>query len=102
MSQVISEQNALDANVTELVDAMHQSCDFVESADDLRRQSERQNLAVIRILLQVTQCAYFVREYCRDERFGKQTLCALWTLRANIRIQLSEHSRTSHRASQLR
>lgn len=77
--QVISEQNALDASVKELVDAMLLSCDFAESTDDLRRRSERQNLAVIRILQQITQCAYFVREYCRDERFGEHTCSTLCT-----------------------
>lgn len=83
-SQVIQEQNALDEKVKALVDAMHRSCDFVESADDLRRRSERQNLTIIRILQQVTQCAYFVREYCRDERFGKQTRCVMYDHRANL------------------
>jgi len=39
-------------------------------AAPLRVHSQRSNDIVLKILLQVVQCTYFVKEYCSERRFG--------------------------------
>ena len=43
---------------------------MAQDAAPLRNQSQRSNDIVLKILLQVVQCTYFVKEYCSERRFG--------------------------------
>ena len=43
---------------------------MAQDAAPLRDQSQRSNDIVLKILLQVVQCTYFVKEYCSERRFG--------------------------------
>lgn len=49
---------------------MKDSCEFAEQAEPLMQLSRRQSKIVNRILQQVIQCTYFIKEYCRDKSFG--------------------------------
>ena len=49
---------------------MDESCKMAQDATPLRDRSQRSNDIVIKILLQVIQCTYFVKEYCGERRFG--------------------------------
>ena len=49
---------------------MDESCKVAQDAAPLRDQSQRSNDIVLKILLQVVQCTYFVKEYCSERRFG--------------------------------
>jgi hypothetical protein len=53
-----------------LVGEMDESCKVAQDAAPLRDQSQRSNDIVLKILLQVVQCTYFVKEYCSERRFG--------------------------------
>ena len=49
---------------------MDESCKVAQDAAPLRDQSQRSNDIVLKILLQVVQCTYFVKEYCSERRFS--------------------------------
>lgn len=69
--QVVASQIKSDAKLRDLVDAMKDSCEFADQAEPLMRFSQRESVIVHRILQQVIQCTYFVKEYCRDSSFGR-------------------------------
>ena len=45
---------------------MDESCKVAQDATPLRDRLQRSNDIVIKILLQVVQCTYFVKEYCSE------------------------------------
>ena len=49
---------------------MDESCKIAQDAAQLRNQSQRSNEVVLDILQQIVECAYFVKEYCGERRFG--------------------------------
>jgi len=49
---------------------MDESCKVAQDATPLRDRLQRSNDIVLKILLQVVQCTYFVKEYCSERRFG--------------------------------
>jgi hypothetical protein len=54
----------------QLIEEMDESCKAAKEAAPLRDQSQRTNEIVVKILLQVVQCTYFVKEYCSERSFG--------------------------------
>ena len=70
MHQVVQAQTALDDEVRNLIDEMDKSCKIAVEADPLRKRSSRFNEILEKLLAQVSECAYFVTDYCRDKSFG--------------------------------
>src|SRR6266849_4645787 len=70
LHQVVQAQAALDDDVTKLIDEMDKSCKIVVEADPLKKRSSRFNEILEKLLAQVSECAYFVTDYCRDKSFG--------------------------------
>jgi hypothetical protein len=68
-----------------LVQTMADSCTFADEAEELKQCSERDQDTINQILRQVMECAYFIRDYCRDKSFG------MWNL------VCSADSKTDHR-----
>ena len=62
-----------DDTVRQLIEEMDESCKAAAEAAPLRDHSGRTNEIVVKILLQVIQCTYFVKEYCSERSFG---MCA--------------------------
>jgi hypothetical protein len=54
----------------DLVQTMVDSCSFANEAEELKKRSERDQEIINQILRQVMECAYFIRDYCRDKSFG--------------------------------
>jgi hypothetical protein len=48
---------------------MDESCKVAQDAALLRDQSKRSDEIVVKILTQVIQCTYFVKEYCSQPSF---------------------------------
>jgi hypothetical protein len=59
---------------------MDESCKVAQDAAPLRDQSQRSDKIITKILIQVIQCTYFVKEYCSERSFG---------MHENISIQTS-------------
>ena len=59
-----------DDIIRQLIEEMDESCKAATEAAPLRDQSGRSNEIVVKILLQVIQCTYFVKEYCSERSFG--------------------------------
>jgi len=59
----------------QLVEKMDESCKVVEDAASLRDRSQRSDEIIGKILLQVIQCTYFIREYCGQRSFGMHVVC---------------------------
>ena len=59
-----------DNTIWQLVGEMDESCKAAMEAAPLRDQSGRSKEIVVKILLQVIQCTYFVKEYCSERSFG--------------------------------
>jgi hypothetical protein len=53
-----------------LVRTMANSCSFADEAEELKNRSKIDQDIMNQILHQVMECAYFIRDYCRDESFG--------------------------------
>lgn len=49
---------------------MDESCKVAQDAASLRGQSPRAGEVVVKILVQLVQCTYFVKEYCSKRSFG--------------------------------
>ena len=49
---------------------MDESCKAAQDAAPLRDQSQRSREIVVKVLIQVIQCSYFVKEYCGERSFG--------------------------------
>ena len=59
-----------DDTIRQLIEEMDESCKAATEAAPLRDQSGRSNEIVVKILLQVIHCTYFVKEYCNERPFG--------------------------------
>ena len=70
LPQVVQAQAALDDNVKNLIDEMDKSCKIADEAAPLKKHSLRFNEILEKLLVQVSECAYFVTDYCRDKSFG--------------------------------
>ena len=70
-----------------LVGEMDEGCKVAQDAAPLRDQSQRSNDIVLKILLQVVQCTYFVKEYCSERRFGMYE-CTSRVLLSFMRVYL--------------
>jgi enamine deaminase RidA (YjgF/YER057c/UK114 family) len=68
--QVAQDQAVLDDHVKQLVSEMDNSCEMAKHAVSLRKRAPRFDEIFIKIMQQVTECAYFVSNYYRDTSFG--------------------------------
>ena len=68
--KVVKLQTERDSLIQRLIGEMDESCRAAQDATPLRDQSQRSGEIVIKILIQVIQCSYFVKEYCSDPSFG--------------------------------
>lgn len=67
--QVIENQNNRDDNMTRLADVIGDTLELVLSSEILDK-SKNQGEILARIAQQITECAYFIREYALDAKFG--------------------------------
>jgi hypothetical protein len=67
---VVHNQANLDENIETLIHAMDMSCEEAKEAAPLKDHDERTASTVKQILKQVTDCAEFIQQYCKDGRFG--------------------------------
>ena len=68
--QVVQAQVALDDDVKNLIDEMDKSCKIADEGAPLKKYSPRFNEILEKLLVQVSECAYFVIDYCREKSFG--------------------------------
>ena len=68
--QVVKLQMERDSLIQQLIGEMDESCKAAQDAAPLRDQSQRSGEIVVKILTQVIQCTYFVKEYCAERSFG--------------------------------
>jgi hypothetical protein len=76
--KVVKLQAERDTLIQQLIGEMDESCKAAQDAELLRDQSQRSNEIVVKILMQIIQCTYFVKEYCSERSFG---------MRENIFVQ---------------
>jgi len=96
--QVVQAQAALDDNVKILIDEMDKSCKIADEAAPLKKHSPRFNEILEKLLVQVSECAYFVTNYCREKSFGTCSgSCCLYLLltgdmfsRASLKVLILE------------
>ena len=81
--QVVKLQSDRDALIQELIGEMDESCKVAQDATPLRDRLQRSNDIVIKILLQIVQCTYFVKEYCSERRFGMYACTSSGSRKAN-------------------
>ena len=62
-----------DDTIRQLVEEMDESCKAAKEAAPLRDRSSHSDEVVVKIILQIIQCTYFVKEYCSERSFG---MCA--------------------------
>jgi hypothetical protein len=53
---------------------MGDTCSFADEGEELKKRSKRDQEIINQILRQVMECAYFIRDYCRDKSFGMRNL----------------------------
>ena len=68
--KVYRAQVTRDLSIQQLIEEMDESCKAAKEAMPLRDRSPHSNDIVVKILLQVIQCAYFVKGYCSKHSFG--------------------------------
>ena len=83
--KVVKLQTERDTLVQQLIGEMDETCKAAQDAAPLRDQSQRSGEIFVKILIQVIQCTYFVKEYCSERSFG---------MHENIFIQTSYHPLT--------
>ena len=83
--KVVKLQAERDSLIQQLIGEMDESCKAAQDAAPLRNQSQRSGEIVVKILIQVIQCSYFVKEHCSERSFG---------MHENIHVQTSSHSLT--------
>jgi hypothetical protein len=69
-SQIASAQKQRDDKVKELVLIMAESCSFADEADILKTYWKKDEEIIDQLLRQLMECAYFIRDYCKDEYLG--------------------------------
>lgn len=67
---MVSDQVDRDEKVEGLIEAMAKSCSFVQQVDFIKERSSRFVTVTKKILQQVVQCTYFVKEYYKNKSFG--------------------------------
>ena len=80
--KVVTLQAGRDSLIQQLIGEMDESCKAAQDAAPLGEQSQRSGDIVVKILIQVIQCTYFVKEYCSERSFGMDE---------NTSIQTSYH-----------
>ena len=83
--KVVKLQTERDSLIQHLIGEMDESCNVAQDAAPLRDESKRSGEIVVKILMQVIQCTYFVKEYCSEWLFG---------MHENTSIQTSYHPLT--------
>ena len=83
--KVVKLQAERDSLIQQLIGEMDESCKAAQDAAPLRDQSQRSGEIVVKILIQIIQCSYFVKEYCSVRSFG---------MRENTFIQMFYHPLT--------
>ena len=68
--QVVKLQTDRDALIQQLVEEMDESCKAAHDAAPMRNQSRRSDDIVVKILFQIIECTYFVKEFCSERCFG--------------------------------
>ena len=68
--QVAQAQTVLDDLVKQLASEMDKSCQMAKYAASLGERSSRFNEFFVKIMQQVTECAYFVKNYYGENSFG--------------------------------
>ena len=84
--KVVKLQTERDTLIQQLIGEMDESCKAAQDAAPLRDQSRRSGEIVVKILIQVIQCSYFVKEHCSERSFG---------MHDNISIRTSSHPLTA-------
>ncbi len=84
--KAVKLQAERDTLIQQLIGEMDESCKASQDAELLRDQSQRFNEIVVKILIQIIQCTYFVKGYCSEWSFGK---------RGNTSIQMLYHPLTA-------
>jgi hypothetical protein len=74
--------------VVKLVQMMADSCSFADEAKELEKRSKADQEIINQILRQVTECAYFIWYYCKDQSFS------MW------KPACSTYSKTDHHGPQ--
>ena len=69
--KVVKLQAERDILIQQLIGEMDESCKVAQEAESLRDQSQRSSEIVVKILIQIIQCTYFVKGYCSERSFGK-------------------------------
>ena len=88
--KVVKLQADRDALIQQLVGEMDESCKVAQDAAPLRGQSRRSGDIVTKILLQVVQCTYFVKEYCSERGFGMHGYIFMSCYRLTASIQAGD------------
>jgi len=83
--KVVKLQAERDSLIQQLIGEMDESCKAAQDAAPLKNQSQRSGEIVVKILIQVIQCTYFVKGYCSKRSFG---------MHENIPVQTSSHPLT--------
>ena len=68
--KAVKLQAERDSLIQQLIGEMDESCKAAQDSASLRDQSQRSGEIVAKILIQVIQCTYFVKEYCSERSFG--------------------------------
>jgi len=76
IAKVVKLQADRDAGIQQLMGEMDESCKVAKDAASLRDRSQHSDEIVGKILLQILQCTYFVKEYCSERSFGMHVACA--------------------------
>ena len=69
-NQVTKNQVLRDMGVKQLIDEMDESCKMAKEVAPLKERAKHVDKIITRILQQVVQCTYFVKEYCSEQSFG--------------------------------
>jgi hypothetical protein len=67
--KIVKKQSNLDRSIKNLADEMERSCEAAKDAVLLKGHFKRSESIVRRILLQVIECASFIRAYCENQSF---------------------------------
>lgn len=68
--QVVKNQQNRDDAIQDLVETMTKTLEFVNQTEDLTKRYNDYDVRISKLLSQVVECAYFIREYTKDLSFG--------------------------------
>ena len=77
--KAVKLQAERDSLIQQLIGEMDESCKAAQDAAPLRDHSQRSGEIVVKILIQIIQCSYFVKEYCSERSFGMRENTSIQT-----------------------